>query len=141
MTSPYSDIVTAARTEIRLGTFGVAIILVCITSFVLVWRTLQKARHKLPPGPRGLPLLGNAHQLPVTFPERALYKWGKKYGTSLRLYHAFPLKTTFPGDIVYFKVFQSPAIVLNSIDAARDLLDKRGSIYSARPRLVMLSEM
>lgn len=42
---------------------------------------------------------------------------------------------------MFFKVFQSPAIVLNSIDAARDLLDKRGSIYSARPRLVMLSEL
>lgn len=34
----------------------------------------------LPPGPKGLPLLGNVHQLPVAYQEKAFAEWGKKYG-------------------------------------------------------------
>lgn len=45
------------------------------------------------------------------------------------------------GDVVYFEIFRTPAIVLNSFEAARDLLDKRSAIYSDRPRLVLLMEM
>ncbi len=36
---------------------------------------------KLPPGPRGLPVLGNALQLPLTFAERTFHEWGKTFGT------------------------------------------------------------
>jgi len=32
-------------------------------------------------------------------------------------------------------------VVLSSLQSARDLLEKRGSIYSDRPRFVLLSEM
>lgn len=45
------------------------------------------------------------------------------------------------GDVVYFEIFRTPAIVLNSFEVARDLLDKRSAIYSDRPRLVLLMEM
>ncbi|KAI0819806.1 cytochrome P450 [Trametes gibbosa] len=84
---------------------------------VKLWR-------KLPPGPKGLPILGNALQLPITFAEKTLYHWSTKYG-----------------DIVYFQIFHTPAIVLNSIEVARELLDKRSSRYSDRPRMVMLTEL
>jgi len=45
------------------------------------------------------------------------------------------------GPIVYASTFGKPLIVLNSFTAAQDLLQKRGSIYSGRPRLVTFSEM
>ncbi len=45
------------------------------------------------------------------------------------------------GDVVHFNVFGSHVVVLNSYEATRDLLDARGSIYSSRPRLVMLKEV
>jgi hypothetical protein len=32
-------------------------------------------------------------------------------------------------------------VILNSFDAARELLDHRGGAYSGRPRLVTFSEM
>ena len=32
-------------------------------------------------------------------------------------------------------------VILNSLQAARDLLDKRSSIYSDRPRFVLLAEL
>ena len=45
------------------------------------------------------------------------------------------------GDIVYIKIFKQPMIIINDLQAARDLLDKRSSIYSDRPRFVLLSEL
>lgn len=38
-------------------------------------------------------------------------------------------------------VVGKPIIVLNSYQAARDLLEKRSSIYSSRPRMVMQCEL
>lgn len=45
------------------------------------------------------------------------------------------------GPIVYASAFGKPLIILNSFSAAQDLLQKRGGIYSGRPRLVTFSEM
>lgn len=45
------------------------------------------------------------------------------------------------GDVVYFKVFGRPMIVLNTLKAARDLMEKRSTNYSCRPRFVLLVEM
>ena len=38
-----------------------------------------------------------------------------------------------PGDVLSFHVFGQVIIVLNSVKAAKDLLEKRGEIYSDRP--------
>ena len=45
------------------------------------------------------------------------------------------------GDIVYVHVLGKPIVILNSIDAAKELLEKRGVNYSDRPRLVFIQEM
>ncbi|KAF5329266.1 hypothetical protein D9619_009011 [Psilocybe cf. subviscida] len=45
------------------------------------------------------------------------------------------------GDVVHIDVFGQSMIILNSLKAARDLLEKRSSIYSDRPRFVLLSEL
>ncbi|KAH9849837.1 cytochrome P450 [Lenzites betulinus] len=84
----------------------------------------RKIRIKLPPGPRGLPVLGNAHQLPSSFAERTFFKWAKKHG-----------------DLVYFNVLQTPILLLNTIEVAKDLLDKRSSNYSDRPRMTLQNEL
>ncbi|KAI0675604.1 cytochrome P450 [Trametes maxima] len=90
----------------------------------LAIRELSRRRRRLPPGPKGVPLLGNAHQVPPSFQEKAYFNWGKQYG-----------------DVVYLQLFQTPTIILNSVEAARDLLDKRSAKYSDRPRMVLLDEM
>ena len=46
-----------------------------------------------------------------------------------------------PGDVIYLKIFGQSVVILHSLQAARDLLDKRSSIYSDRPRFVLLSEL
>ncbi|KAL1938290.1 hypothetical protein VTO73DRAFT_11741 [Trametes versicolor] len=104
-------------------TGAVGCLLLLLHAFAPASAWARKSR-KLPPGPRGLPVLGNALQLPTTFAERALHEWGKTFG-----------------DVVYFKIFRTSAIVLNTFETARDLLDKRSAIYSDRPRLVLLMEL
>ena len=45
------------------------------------------------------------------------------------------------GNIIYLNVLGNEMIVLNSIDDARELLDKRGPSYSNRPRAVFVTDM
>lgn len=45
------------------------------------------------------------------------------------------------GDVVYLHVFGQGLVFLNSPEAASDLMDKRGSIYSDKPPLVMAGEL
>ena len=45
------------------------------------------------------------------------------------------------GDVIYTSIFGLPVIVLNSIDSARELMDKRGANYSDRARAVVWNEM
>ncbi|KAJ8591656.1 cytochrome P450, partial [Rhizopogon salebrosus TDB-379] len=70
----------------------------------------------LPPGPRPLPILGNALQLDTKRPWLTYAAWGKTYGK-----------------IVYSSLLGIDMIVLNSETVARELLDKRSAIYSDRP--------
>lgn len=45
------------------------------------------------------------------------------------------------GDIVCLYFFGRKIIYLNTAEVAFDLLDKRGSIYSDKPRMVMAGEL
>ncbi|KAK0470097.1 cytochrome P450 [Desarmillaria tabescens] len=80
----------------------------------------------LPPGPRGLPILGNALQLLASgLPlEQVFMKWSRSYG-----------------DVMLVTVPRRKIIVLNTYKAAKDLLDKRSSIYSDRPPMIMHMEL
>ncbi|KAI0632677.1 cytochrome P450 [Trametes polyzona] len=85
---------------------------------------LTKRRVKLPPGPKGVPFLGNIHQLPPRYPERTFARWAQEYGS----------------DLIYVKLLRKSNIVINSIEAARDLLDKRSGKYSDRPSMLLHSD-
>ena len=45
------------------------------------------------------------------------------------------------GDVVFAKIFRRPVLVLGSLRAAQDLLEKKSGNYSDRPRLILLSEL
>lgn len=45
------------------------------------------------------------------------------------------------GEVVYAKLFQTPVIIVNSMNVARELMDKRGAIYSDRPPFTLLGEV
>jgi hypothetical protein len=53
-----------------LGTLGV---------FVVYWRSGQRQRRHLPPGPRKLPFIGNLFSMPTRAEWETFTKWGKEY--------------------------------------------------------------
>ncbi|KAH7875546.1 cytochrome P450 [Lentinula edodes] len=75
---------------------------------------------KLPPGPRGLPILGNIFQL----------------GTG-SVWLAFDELKSRYGPIVYLNMAGQNTIVLNHKAAAIELLERRSAIYSDRPRFIV----
>ncbi|KAF8346573.1 cytochrome P450 [Amanita rubescens] len=99
--------------------------LLLLPAFLLIiLRLYLSPRFKYPPGPRPLPLLGNVLDVPVERPEERFAEWGFHYG-----------------DLVYIRLFQQPVLILNSLRAAREILEQRGAIYSDRPRFVLFSEL
>ena len=61
----------------------------------------------------------------------------KKYGKRTILWAPVlpQLKTAFQGDVICFRVFSQVVVVLSSLSALKDLLEKRGQTYSERPPL------
>lgn len=47
----------------------------------------------------------------------------------------------YQSDVLYFNILGQPVVVLNSVQAAIDLLDKRGANYCDRPRFVLFEVM
>ncbi|KAG2021164.1 cytochrome P450 [Coprinopsis cinerea AmutBmut pab1-1] len=76
----------------------------------------KRSRLPLPPGPRRIPLLGNALQIPSEHPAVVYNEWAKQYG-----------------DIMYLEAMGQPIIVLNSLPVVVDLLEKRAPNFSERP--------
>ncbi|KAI9435069.1 cytochrome P450 [Lactarius indigo] len=89
----------------------------------LVARHLQSPWRKLPPGPRGLPFLGNALQLRDQ-QWLQFTRWKQEFG-----------------DVFYLNAAGQPIVILNTQKAAADLLDRRAGIYSDRPRLIVCAQI
>lgn len=91
----------------------------------------------LPPGPRGLPFIGHfLHMKDVPNPE-ILMKWRREYGMGSVL-RGIPLTECVGGDIMSINVFGHRVVFVFSPDIARELFEKKGSIYSDRPPSHML---
>ncbi|OCH88011.1 cytochrome P450 [Obba rivulosa] len=93
---------------------------------LFVWAHLRSTSKtsSLPPGPKPLPVVGNITDLTARELWLRASQWAQEYG-----------------DIVYLHVFGQGLVFLNSIEVAVDLLEKKGSIYSDKPSLVMAGEL
>ncbi|KAK3389784.1 cytochrome P450 [Podospora didyma] len=80
------------------------------------WR-LYARRSQLPPGPKVI-------KTGIRKPWLWFQELNKEYG-----------------DVVYLQLGPTPTIILGSAQAAWDLLEKRGAIYSSRPRFIMGGEL
>ncbi|CAI9109293.1 OLC1v1009095C1 [Oldenlandia corymbosa var. corymbosa] len=84
----------------------------CYFLHELLW---IKKRRRLPPGPKGLPILGNLHQLGKN-PHQDLCKLAKKHGP-----------------IMHMKFGTVPAIVVSSPEAAEKFLKTYDQVFASRP--------
>ena len=132
----------AVLSEVSLvSSFAPTIILLLLVVLGAYLR-YKNAKYRYPPGPAALPLLGNVHQLPKEYQPVTLAEWGKKYGNLFSQCSHRPLAHyCLTGDIVFARFFRTPAIILNSREAAEELLEKRSGKYSDRPRFILLNEM
>ncbi|KAG6832007.1 hypothetical protein H0H92_006043 [Tricholoma furcatifolium] len=101
------------------SSFSTAVAVACtVVALAAVKATLSKKRPPLPPGPPADPLIGHIRSIPPENQDLWFYELGRTYG-----------------DVVQLRILNQSMIILNSVEAAVDLLDKRSSIYSDRPTL------
>ncbi|KAH9936911.1 cytochrome P450 monooxygenase [Amylocystis lapponica] len=100
---------------------GAPVLLIICYNIYTRWRDYGLQR---PPGPRPIPLFGNVLQLRDEHQYKTFTQWGKSYG-----------------DVIYAKLFQTPVLIVNSLRAAQDLMEKKGSIYSDRPNMILHIEL
>ncbi|PWY71805.1 putative cytochrome P450 [Aspergillus sclerotioniger CBS 115572] len=95
-------------------------------TLLLILRLRQKPSLPLPPGPKGKPIIGNLGDLPP--PDTPEYK------------HWLQLRDRY-GPINSITTLGQTIIILHDARMAVDLLEKRSSVYSSRPRLVFAGEI
>ncbi|KAH9165024.1 cytochrome P450 [Lactarius sanguifluus] len=109
------------------GGYGEPVRLAAATTLVslslwLLTRLIKNASRKLPPGPKGLPLIGDIRHATdhgwLSSPER---------------------KNDY-GEMMYVSVLGQGLLVLNSRRVAVDLLEKRSNMYSDRPHNIVLCD-
>ena len=113
-------------------------------SFAIVvrWQRHQKYP-RLPPGPTPLPIIGNIIHFPRKHLGREFAALSNTFGTRCYSRRARTTVTDVevmarPGDVIHLDMLGQHIIVLGSLKAARDLLDKRSANYSDRPTSVMV---
>lgn len=97
-----------------LGTVsGAALIYVAYHVFK-AWHKKRSAT--FPPGPKGLPLVGNLFDMPTEKHWLKFTEWASEFG-----------------DVVYLDIPGSPIVILNSLKATGELMERRSANTSDRP--------
>ncbi|KAF9553648.1 cytochrome P450 [Agrocybe pediades] len=95
---------------------------------VLTWlahKALRSKRRPYPPGPWPKPLIANLLDMPQKGAPTAYLDMGKKYNS----------------DIIHLEVMGYHFVILNKLEDAEELLEKRAKIYSDRPVMPILKLM
>ncbi|KAI0076591.1 cytochrome P450 [Panus rudis PR-1116 ss-1] len=105
----------------------IAVLLTVVVLGVIHYRkSIAKRRYNsLPPGPSGYPIVGNINAIPQHEPWFKFLEWSRQYKS----------------DVIGLRIFGTNIVVVNSLEAATELLDKRSSIYSDRPHMTMIDDL
>ncbi|KAJ4721024.1 putative Cytochrome P450 [Melia azedarach] len=102
----------------------IIIIIVILLSLPIFFLFLAQAHRKprsirLPPGPKGLPFIGNLHQFDISRPQVSFCELSKKYG---------PLMSLRLGSV--------PTLVVSSAKMAKEILKTHDLQFCSRPSLI-----
>ncbi|CAN8100632.1 unnamed protein product [Discula destructiva] len=103
---------------------AIVFLILLLTWILYTLLAARRSPYPLPPGPPGKLLVGNLGQLSDQ-PEQDYIRWGKEYDS----------------DVIHVNVLGQHMVCLNSVKAATDLLDRRGSNYCDRPRFTLFEIM
>jgi hypothetical protein len=105
-----------------------SIVMASIPAFVLAWAWLTQRRNTkaLPPGPKGLPFIGNINDLPP--PGVPQYQ------------HWLQHKERY-GPLSSITVLGQTIIIVHDKEVAFELMEKRANKYSGRPTMKFGSDM
>ena len=97
-----------------------------LLTLLLLWRLLRPSSSALPlpPGPPGLPIVGNLFDMPKSYDWLHYAALNKQYG---------PINS--------LRALGQTIIILNTSRVISDLMDKRQAIYSDRPQMRFSGEL
>lgn len=102
-----------------MAIFFIALIFVTILSAYFLFKTLKPPRSRTPPGPPGRPLIGSLRDfVRSSHPHVYLWQLSTKYGPLMQL-----------------KLGSRPAIVVSSVDLAKEVMKTHDRAFSGRPAL------
>ncbi|KAJ1300653.1 hypothetical protein OPQ81_002301 [Rhizoctonia solani] len=111
----------STRSQVSLYAAPVSLALFLLYRY---WAPIRRRKICHPPSPTSLPLVGNIFSIP--------------HGPE---YYAFAeLGEQLKSDIVFLNILGHRLIVLNSAEAATEILDKRSASYSDRPQIPMVMD-
>jgi len=99
------------------------LVVASVALWILISR--RKRRPPFPPGPKPLPVIGNALHVPLIRPWEKWAAWSKSYKS----------------DVIFLDLPFQPVIIVGSVKASMELFDKRSHLYSDRKRSVMVEMM
>ncbi|RDA87773.1 hypothetical protein CP532_2444 [Ophiocordyceps camponoti-leonardi (nom. inval.)] len=94
-----------------------------VAAVIIIGYCLRRPSRRPPPGPRGLPIFGNIHQISRRYSWKQFQQWHKLYGP-----------------ILSFRLGQITVILLGNHEVTKELFNRRSAVYSSRPRLAVAGE-
>ncbi|GJE96468.1 cytochrome P450 [Phanerochaete sordida] len=98
-----------------------ALLALCAVAATFVIHQVAKKRHRYPPGPPRLPVVGNLFDFPASYSWLKFAEWARQYDS----------------DIIHFDIFGIHFFVLNSADVVKEIFENRSQNYSDRVAAMM----
>ena len=125
-------------------TASILLVFGVLTFFLFILVTKLKYRSlPLPPGPRGWPILGSFFEMPDSFEWLHWSKFKGMYGEYIILHSIVTIQkdVLVIGPVSSVTVLGKRVILLNSLKSCVDILEKKSSVSSGRPRMPFAGEL